>query len=220
VSPVRQPTLPHLLLLQLRASRCRCAAPTESGHDERGVAVLTHLGDATAGAHGLGVHPVQRACGVGALSQHGCPERVHRPELEREYAAGRAGEQAHQHPMLLRAWAVEPPVHIRVLQATHVVHVAALQHAVLLLHHRFAARRLCLRAIATDDGTLAASQLGQWGGRRLRRAIRVWDEFCSSRERERGWQLLINSRREGLGKLSLVMCKEEDAQKSLNIFVA
>jgi hypothetical protein len=167
-SPVRQPTLPRLLLLRLRAHRRRRAAHAEPGHDERGVAALAHLGDAAAWAHGPGVHPVQRARGVGALGQHGGPERVHGPDLEREPAAGRAGEQAHQHPVLLRARAVEPPVHVRVQQAARTVRVAALQRAVQLLHHRLAARRLCLRAVATDDGAL-----GRRSGRRLGRAIRV-----------------------------------------------
>jgi hypothetical protein len=61
---------------------------------------------------------------------------------------------------------VEPPVHVRVQQAAHGVHVAALQRAVQLLHHRLAAhgRRFAVikarAGIADDDVALVASQLG------------------------------------------------------------
>uniref|UniRef100_A0A0A9B9A8 Uncharacterized protein n=1 Tax=Arundo donax TaxID=35708 RepID=A0A0A9B9A8_ARUDO len=143
-SPVRQPALPHLLrprphrLCRLRRRRVGATAAAKPGHDERGVAVLAHLGDASAGPHGPCVHPVELARRVGALGQHRRPEGVHGPDLEREPAAGAAaaGEQAHEHEVLVRARAVEPPVHVRVQQPAHGVPVAALQRAVQLLHHR------------------------------------------------------------------------------------
>ncbi|CAL4900118.1 unnamed protein product [Urochloa decumbens] len=154
-SLVRQPALPHLLCLgaHILARRLRCrhrlrlrtTAGAEPGHDERGVAVLADLGDAPPGPHGPRVHPVQRPRRVGALRQHRRPERVQRPDLEREAgAAAAAGEEAHEDEVLVRARAVEPPVDVWVEQAAHGVAVAALQGAVQLLHHRLAAdpRRL------------------------------------------------------------------------------
>nr|CAB3465590.1 unnamed protein product [Digitaria exilis] len=108
-----------------------------------------------------------RARRVRALGQHRRPERVQRPDLEREATAS-AGEEAHEHQVLVRARAVEPPVHVGVQQQAHGVHVTALQRAVQRLHHRLAAhgRRLAVvKAQATgiachDVGLVASSQLG------------------------------------------------------------
>jgi hypothetical protein len=175
-SPVGQPALPHLLRRRWRQRARglgplhRCAAAAEPRDDERGVAVLAHPGDAAAGAHGPRVHPVERARRVGALGQHRRPEGVQGPDLEREAGAGAgAGEQAHEHQVLVRARAVEPPVHVRVQQAAHGVHVAALQRAVQLLDHRLAAHGGRVLAViearagvaaAADGVALVASQLG------------------------------------------------------------
>ncbi|RLN00229.1 uncharacterized protein C2845_PM06G25400 [Panicum miliaceum] len=188
-SLVGQPALPHLLRLRLRARRLRLlrrsggavsvgtvtvTAAAEPRHDERGVAVLAHLGDAAAGPHGPRVHPVERSRRVGALGQHGRPERIQGPDLEREDSAA-AGEQAHEHQVLVRPRAVEPPVHVRVQQPAHGIHVAALQRAVQLLHHRLAAHGRLLAVIKAQAGiadegvALVASQLG--GVRR-----RLWEE--------------------------------------------